>query len=238
VAFATSQPFSPSRRLRLMVSSTLHPDASTPLSVYLDRTSSQRVPMQQDVRVTVELQERTAVVTVGQVTRDESVQKKLTVTLNISFLSVALLSEGYALAAKEPEIFTATLRSIELKSVNHPSRKRDMDFTIGDLQVDLRRPEEVVLASLSRPFLRIVTRRDDTAMFDMHYRQVQLVLSELEVSITDKVVEKVTQFVRDMSPGQDGLRVEDVMAGAAKPYHSKLSGPPSASKNWWFGGSA
>jgi len=138
-------------------------------------------------------------------------------------------SSGAASAALcRSESFTVSLAGVLLQVTQQPSRRREVDFTLREVQVDLQRPvRDVVLKSMpGKPFLHTKTLRDDVCTLDVHLPKVDIELGELEVSVTGAVWEQLRLVRRNLAPGADGLAVGEVLSRARVPYHLSRPSPP------------
>jgi len=188
--------------------------------------STLRVP----AHVTVELRNRVAIVTVsrGLVKQDSNSCEKMG-ELRLSHLTVAVLTEGVLPSAVAPsgwiaspgatqrrEAFTVCLSDVSVQVKQPPSRHRNVDFKIGDakvvLQPSAQAKGDVVLANTTRPFLQTHSHRDDVAMLDVHVRAVDLMLGDLEVSVTDAVWAQARLLAHNFAPDARGMSFRDVNA--------------------------
>merc|ERR1712194_437011 len=111
-----------------------------------------------------------------------------------------------------------------------PDRRRDVDFTIRDMQLDMHHPkQDVVLKSIKAPFLQTRMQRDDVRMLDVHLRHVELVLGDLEVSVTGAAWEQARLLKRNLVPDAAGLAFAEVISRATVPYQLSRKEPPLAS---------
>eukprot|EP00931_Biecheleriopsis_adriatica_P060678 TRINITY_DN36453_c0_g1_i1.p1 TRINITY_DN36453_c0_g1~~TRINITY_DN36453_c0_g1_i1.p1 ORF type:complete len:3105 (+),score=627.80 TRINITY_DN36453_c0_g1_i1:59-9373(+) len=170
--------------------------------------------------------------------------------LRVDHLAVALLVEGpptslspsqsagdrpvadLADARQRREAFTVNLAGVHANIAQMPDRCRDVDFQIWDMQVDMQFPRrDVVLKSITQPFLRTHTRRDDVRMLDAHLREVKLAFGDLEVSVTSAFMEQARLLRRNLVQGAGGLTFEQVVAQAKGALHlSNPQPPPPSSK--------
>jgi len=172
--------------------------------------------------------------------------------LHLEALSIALITEGPSLSAtgagmggapsalhsprtasaarSRYEVFTVSLAGVCVQVTQTPDRRRGVDFQIRDIQLDMQHPvRDIVLKNITQPFLKTRTLRDDVRMLDMHFRHVELVLGELEVSVTGAAWEQVRLLRRSLAPGTGGLTFEEVLQRANVPYHQGPLEPPQAS---------
>eukprot|EP00927_Polykrikos_kofoidii_P015326 TRINITY_DN16796_c1_g1_i1.p1 TRINITY_DN16796_c1_g1~~TRINITY_DN16796_c1_g1_i1.p1 ORF type:complete len:376 (+),score=62.82 TRINITY_DN16796_c1_g1_i1:77-1129(+) len=167
--------------------------------------------------------------------------------LSIDLLSIAILTEG--LSASTPsavastsiggasrrgsmgrgEAFTISLTKVSVQLEDSPERNREIIFSIRDGQLDLQRPgpAHVLLRSTTRPFLQTRSRRDDVASLDVHLRNVEVTLGELELSIADSAWEQLRLVQRQFLPESSGLTFEEVLLRSSIPYHLSRLEPPS-----------
>lgn len=139
-------------------------------------------------------------------------------------------SNGVADSRLRREAFTVTLTNVLVNVHQTPDRVRNVDFQIWDIQVDMHLPRrDVVLKSITQPFLRTHTRRDDVRMLDVHMREVQLAFGDLEVSVTSPFMEQVLLLKRDLFQGSGGLTFDQVLTRAKGALHQSNPKPPPAS---------
>jgi len=160
----------------------------------------------------------------------------LKLSVQLPMLSVALLTEGLLVTrgarakatATRPraEVFTVNFSAMQLELVRTPERGRHVEFTVQEMQVDMRHPyEEVILASTSRPFLTFALKQDDITMLDVHIRDAQVSVGQMEFCLTHEVWEQVASLAQELTPGAQGRAVDDVLIAAGMPFHL-CSGPP------------
>jgi len=179
----------------------------------------------------------------------EENERTINCGIRVELLSIALVTEGSAASSATAtsggalvpataaggarlrnEAFTVTLADVRMSISQTPDRRRNVGFRIRDAQVDLQHPgQDVVLWNATQPFLEVHVSQDDVCMLDVHLRQVELKLGELEVSVTGAAWEQVRLLMRNFVPGATGLVFEEVLDRASVPYHLGPVQPPQAS---------
>eukprot|EP00929_Paragymnodinium_shiwhaense_P020475 TRINITY_DN13642_c0_g1_i2.p1 TRINITY_DN13642_c0_g1~~TRINITY_DN13642_c0_g1_i2.p1 ORF type:complete len:3217 (+),score=751.76 TRINITY_DN13642_c0_g1_i2:171-9821(+) len=199
--------------------------------------------------VQVSLVDRVAVVTVtpGRGHTEASagtVRSSVTMMFGVQNLKIALLTEGSVPSAivsteekerlaarRRAEAFTISLSKLNVNVEQTQDGRREMEFSINSLQVDLQRPRpHVLFRNATQPFLKTKISQDDVAMLDVHVRMLNVVFGEMEVDFTNDAWEQMRILRRNLRPGIDGLMFDDVLMRGSMPYHllNDLE-PPAAS---------
>lgn len=126
------------------------------------------------------------------------------------------------------EVFTVSLEGLKLE-VKQTGRRRDVDFLLRSIQVDLQTSaRDVVLKSVATPFLTMHMQRDDITTLDTRLKQLSLHFGEVEVSVTGAALDQVRLLRRTLAPGSGGLALADALARASVPFHKLQLEPPQA----------
>jgi len=222
--FANSQPFKERRRLLLTLGSASPDGSSENIVIALDRTNTYCVAGLAAI-VEVKLRSAIAMVTVRRATPDaERWRWDISGTFDMESFGVGFLLDGGA----KREVFTVHVDGVQLAASQEPDLRCVVDFHTRSIQVDMWTFQgTVVMASVPQEkFLLARVQRDNTALLDIRVQDACLEIGELEVCLTDDVVNQVIQVVGEYIPNNTGISFSAVQARVGVPYHLSCGKPP------------